>query len=96
MPYVRITIHLRDGSTRSGARKFPEPTKLEDIRMHSFHLAADALGRDAIHDVTVIELPADDPAVVALILGKQKKHPNIPRSDGTHPYVRQQQRKPPR
>ena len=96
MGYVRITINLVNGGTRSGVRKFPEPMNLEDIRMHALHLAADVMGRREIEDVTVKEVPADDPAVVVLILGEQRKHSSIPPSDGQHPYVKKQHRKPPR
>lgn len=94
MPYVRIIIHLRGGNTRSGVRRFPDPIILEDIRMHSLHLAAEALGRSEIEYVTVKELPADDPAVVALICGENRSKAQVPASDGTHPYVKQQQRRP--
>jgi len=96
MPYVRITIALRNGGTRSGVRRVPEPIVLEDVRMQSWHLAAEALGRGAIDHVVVSEVSADDPAVVALILGETKKNIRIPISDGQHPYVKQQQHKPSR
>lgn len=73
MPYARITILLRDGTRRSGVRKFPEPMNLADIRAHAWQLSAEVLGRGAIENVTVSELPADDPAVVALILSKHDR-----------------------
>lgn len=96
MPYVQITIHLLDGTTRSGVRSISGPLILEDVRMHAWRLSAEALGHQAIGEVTVRELPADDPAVVALILSEKGKPKTIPRSDGVHPYVKQQQRRPPR
>jgi hypothetical protein len=96
MPYVHITIHLRDGTTRSGVRSFSGPLILEEVRMHAWRLSAETLGHQAIEDVTVRELPADDPAMVALILSEKGKAKLIPDSDGTHPYVKQQQRRPPR
>ncbi len=95
VPYIRITILLSDGGHRSGVRKFPESTNLEEIRSHAWKLAAEALGRNTIADVTVAEVPADDPAVVTLILGEQNRSNHI-RSDGTHPYRIQQGRKPSR
>jgi len=74
MGYVRITIILRDGTMKSGVRAFAEPMALEDIRAQAFHLAAEVLGRHGIEQVTVQEVPATDPAVVALILmGKSRK-----------------------
>ncbi|MBS1606735.1 MAG: hypothetical protein JST42_29030 [Bacteroidetes bacterium] len=96
MGYVRITILLRDGSRRSGVRRCEEPMVLEDIRAHAFHLAAEVLGRTAIDEVTVEEVPATDAAVVALILDELKRSKPIPRSDGVHPYLKEQQRRPPR
>jgi hypothetical protein len=96
MGYVRITIHLLDGSHRSGVRKFPEPMNLTDIRTHAWQLAGEVLGRGAIEDVTVKVVPADDPAVVAIILKDEYKSKAVQRSDGEHPYLKQQHRKPPR
>ena len=87
---------LCDGSNRSGVRHFAEPMNLNDIRQHAWLLSSQALGREKISDITVQEVPADDPAVVALIMrGERNKRTPIV-SDGTHPYVKQQQRKPPR
>jgi hypothetical protein len=96
MGYVHITIHLRGGGKRCGVRAFAEPMNLEDIRRHAWHLAAEVLGRNAIENVSAREVPADDPAVVALILGEQRKNKSTPRSTGEHPYIKQQQRRPPR
>jgi hypothetical protein len=96
MAYVRIEIHLRDGTTRSGVRLISGPLILEDVRKLALRLSAEALGHQAIEDVTVRELPPDDPAVVALIVSEKGKAKTIPRSDGTHPYIKQQQRRPPR
>lgn len=96
MAYVRITIHLANGGKRTGVRAFPSPINLHDIRMHAWHLASEVLGRAAVEDVTVIELAADDPAVVAFIHGEQRKKVVTPASDGEHPYVKQQHRRPPR
>jgi hypothetical protein len=96
MPYAHITIHLRDGTTRSGVRSISGPLILEDVRKLAWRLSAETLGHQAIEDVTVKELPADDPAVVALIVSEKEKARTIPRSDGTHPYVKHQQRRPPR
>src|SRR3981081_4489147 len=79
MGYVRITIQLIKGGKRSGVRKFSDPMITEDIRKHAFHLASEVLGRSAIANVTVTEVPADDPAVVALILRKESyKKPTPP------------------
>ena len=89
MGYVRITIHLEAGGIRSGIRPFSEPMNLEDIREQAMYLAGQTLGRAAIADVTVEEVPADDPAVVALILRKEEGSKKIPRSDGEHPYLKQ-------
>ena len=96
MGYVRITIKLRNSSTLSGVRKFPEPMNLADIRLHAWHLATDALGRRTIEEVTVLEVPADDPAVVALILRDERNSRPAQSSTGEHPYLKQQQRRPPR
>lgn len=97
MGYARIIIHLKGGGTRSGIRHFPEPMNLQDIRAHALQLSAEALGRHAIEQVTVEEVPATDPAVVALILShKLRRSDNVSRSDGTHPYLKQQLRRPPR
>jgi hypothetical protein len=96
MGYVRITIQLIKGGTRSGVRRFSDPLNLEDIRKHAWQLAAEVLGRGAIANVAVIEVPADDPAVVALILRQESGKKAIPASNGEHPYVRQQLRKPQR
>jgi hypothetical protein len=70
--------------------------KLEEIRSHARHLAAEALGRDSIVEVTVEAIPADDPAVVAFILSERSRRQGIPSSDGEHPYLKQQLRRPPR
>jgi hypothetical protein len=96
MGYVRITIGLIGGGKRTGIRKFPEPMNMEDIRNHAWQLASDVLGRGAIEDVKVAEVAADDPGVVALILSQQQKNNAVPRSDGEHPYLKHQRRKPPR
>lgn len=88
MGYVRITIHLAAGGTRSGIRPIPEPINLPDVRDQALRLASESLGRAAIADVTVEEVPADDPAVVALILRDQAHKKEIPRSDGEHPYLK--------
>jgi len=96
MAYVHIAIRLRDGTTRSGVRAISGPVILEDVRKLAWRLSAETLGHQAIEDVTVKELPPDDPAVVALIVSEKIKAKTIPRSDGVHPYVKQQQRRPPR
>ena len=96
MGYVQITIMLRDGTMKSGVRAFAEPMVLEDIRAHAFHLAAEVLGRLAIEQIIVQEVPATDPAVVALILTEKSRSKSIPPCDGKHPYLRDMQRKPPR
>ena len=96
MPYVHIEIHLREGTSRSGVRSISGPLILEDVRKLAWRLSAESLGHHAIEDVTVKELPADDPAVVALIVSEEIKTKTIPRSDGVHPYIKQQQRRPPR
>jgi hypothetical protein len=71
MSYLRITIPQSDGGQRSGVRKFPESTKLEDVHSHAWKLATEALGRSPIADVTVKEVAANAAAAVALILGEQ-------------------------
>ena len=96
MGYVRITIRLRDGTMRSGVRPFAEPMVLEDIRAHALQLTAEVLGRHTIEQITVQEVPATDPAVVALILSEKSRNKSIPPSDGKHPYLKDLQRKPPR
>jgi hypothetical protein len=96
MGYVRIIIQLVDGSQRSGVRKFPEPMNLEDIRAHAWQLGEEVLGRGAIEYVIVVEVPANDPTVVAMILRDEYRNKPVPRSDGEHPYLKQQRRKPPR
>jgi hypothetical protein len=96
MAYVHIEIHLRDGTTRSGVRGISGPLILEEVRKLAWRLSAESLGHHAIEDVTVKELPPDDPAVVALIVSEKGKAKTIARSDGTHPYVKQQKRRPPR
>jgi hypothetical protein len=96
MGYVRITIWLIGGGKRLGIRKFPEPMNMEDIRNHSWLLASEVLGRGAIEDVSVAEVPANDPGVVAMILNQQRGNEPVPRSDGEHPYLKHQRRKPPR
>jgi hypothetical protein len=82
MAYIRITIHLRDGTKRSGVRSFSGPFVPEEIRMHAWRLSAEVLGHQAKEDVTVQELPPDDPAKVTLILKEQTKVKTIPRSGG--------------
>jgi len=96
MGYVRITILLCNRGKRSGVRGFPDPMNLEEIRAHAWHLAEEVLGRREIENVTVDEVAADDPAVVALILGQQRRNEAVRPSNGEHPYVKQQQRRPPR
>jgi hypothetical protein len=96
MGYVRIVIRLLNGGQRSGIRQFPEPMILEDIRSHAWQLAGEALGRGAIEQVIVTEVPTTDPEVVALIMGLQRRGKAVPRSDGEHPYVKQMRQKPPR
>lgn len=96
MGYVRITIELRNGSKRSGVRSFQEPLNLEEIRMHAWQLSSEVLGRQEIEDVTVREVPADDPAVVRLILSQKELGRPVPRSTGQHPYLVQQKRRPQR
>ena len=81
MGYVRITIELRDGGRRSGVRAFQEPMNLAEIRMHAMQLSSDVLGRGEIEDITVVDVPADDPAIVYLILGQKKRFQSVPRSD---------------
>jgi hypothetical protein len=92
MGYVRITILLADGSHRSGVRQFPEPVVLEDIRAHARLLSAESLGKDNIVEITVEKVAASDPAVKSLIAGQQRRN-IVFRSDGTHPYLKDKQRK---
>ena len=89
MGYVRIIIYLEAGGIRSGVRFFSEPVNLDDIRAHALHLASQALGRAAIADITAEEVPADDPAVVAIILRNEAHKKPVPRSDGEHPYLKE-------
>ena len=96
MGYARIIIRLFDGTQRSGVRRFPEPMDLDAIRNQARQLAGEVLGPRAIEEVIVTELPADDPAVVALILSEARRGEVVPRSDGEHPYLRHQGRKPAR
>jgi hypothetical protein len=96
MGYVRIIILLVNGSQRSGVRKFSEPMIMTHIRNHAWQLAAEVLGRGMIEEVIVMEVPADDPAVVAMILSQEYRNKLVIRSDGEHPYLKQQRRKPPR
>lgn len=86
MAYIHITIHLKNGKKLSGIRAIAEPLNLADVRKHAWQLSAESLGRGQIDNVTVAELPADHPHVVAYILRKQTKP--IPQSDGRHPYLK--------
>jgi hypothetical protein len=92
--YIRITIHLRDNTKRSGVRSFSSDVALEDVRRQAWQLSAEVLGHAAIEDVSVKELPPDDPSVVALILRDQSKSRKIPSSKGERPFLKPQQRKP--
>ncbi|HET6256652.1 MAG TPA: hypothetical protein VFE32_21435 [Puia sp.] len=69
---------------------------LVEIRKHAWQLSAEVLGHGEIEDVTVKEVPSDDPAVVALILKEKGMRKRIAPSDGVHPYLKDQARKPPR
>jgi hypothetical protein len=53
-------------------------------------------GTMAIEDVSVQEVPPDDPAVVALILKEIKRKQGVARTDGEHSFVKQQHRRLPR
>jgi hypothetical protein len=88
MGYTRITIELRDGNKRSGVRAFAEPINLKDIHDHVWRLASEVLGRNAIENVIVTELPATVPAVVALLLGQKGRNESISRSNGEHPFAK--------
>jgi hypothetical protein len=92
--YVRITIFLTNGQQRSGIRYSSDSEKLENIRAHAARLSGDALGREAIKDVTVEILPATDLAVVALLSRYKRPRPLSERSTGEHPFARDQRRKP--
>jgi hypothetical protein len=92
--YVRITVFLNNGQRRSGIRHSADSEKLENIRVHAARLSADALGREAIKDVTVEMLPATDPAVVAILSRYKKPGPLRERSTGEHLFTRDQWRKP--
>ena len=94
MGYVRITIHLLSGKPRTGIRQISDSEDLESVRAHALRLSADVLGRAAIMDVTVEALAADDPGVVALILGGHGGKALTERSEGEHPFVREQRRRP--
>ena len=96
MGYARIIIRLIDGTQGSGVRRFPEPMDLDAIRNKARRLAGEVLGPRAIEYVIATELPADNPAVVALILSKGQRNRAVHRSDGEHPYLKEQRRKPPR
>jgi len=93
MIYFRITIRLKDGSSRSGVRPFSDGTKLHDIRSHAWQLSAEVLGMDAIAEVVVQELQAADPAVAAFLMLDEIKKKKTLASDGQHPFAKQQQRK---
>jgi hypothetical protein len=92
--YVRITVYLTNGQQRCGIRHSADSEKLENIRVHAARLSVDALGREAIKDVTVEMLPATDPAVVALLSRYKRPGPLPERSTGEHPFTRNQSRKP--
>ena len=94
MAYVRITIELQNGKSRTGIRHFPDAEQLESIRSHARQLSVEALGRAAIVDVIVEALPADDPAVVAFILRGQRRISTPELSTGEHPFTREQHRRP--
>lgn len=96
MPYVCITIYLRDHTKRSGVRSVSSPLDLDEVRLHAWRLSADVFGEALIQDVTVQELSADDPRVVALIINTCGKTKTVPRSDGVHPYLKHTGQKPPR
>ena len=91
--YVRITVFLSNGE-RSGIRYSADSEKLENIRVHAARHSADALGRDAVKDVTVEMLPATDPEVVAVLSRYKRPRPLPERSPGEHPFTRDQWRKP--
>ena len=97
MGYARIIIHLKSGGIRSGIRHFQEPMNLQHIRAQAMQLASESLGRGNIEEVTVEEVPATDPRVVAMIVkDKLRKDIGVSPSDGKHPYLKQQLRRPPR
>lgn len=93
MTYVRITIQLQNGKSRIGIRHFPDSEQLELIRAHARQLSMEALGRDAIVDVIVEALPADDPGVVAFILSGKRGISFPEPSTGEHPFTREQHRR---
>lgn len=73
MGYIRITIKLYEGKSRSGIRHFAEPMNFAEIKQHAWQLAAEALGRGKIANVILEEVPADHPEVVALIMRGEDK-----------------------
>ena len=96
MTYVRITLRLRNGQQKTGIRHFPEPVKLTEIRAQALALSAQVLGRGAIDEVTVQELPPDDPGVVAYILHHQSPKKAPEPITGRRSYPSQENRRPPR
>jgi hypothetical protein len=96
MSNVRIVTLLLDGGRRSGIRQFPEPMELNKIKDQAWRLVGEVLGCGPICGMVAMEVSASDPEVVALILGKRQKRVAVPGSDGTPPFVKQHQWKPPR
>jgi hypothetical protein len=92
--YVRITVHVTNDQQRSGIRHFPDSEQLQAIRTHAFKLSVEVLGRRAIKNVRVEELPADDPGVVAFIISGKRGTSFPEPSTGEHPFTREQRRRP--
>lgn len=68
MTYVRIILYLHSGEKKSGIRRFEPKWNLAEIKTQAWQQAIETLGRGAIEDVLVQEVPADDPEVVKFIL----------------------------
>jgi hypothetical protein len=91
-------MHYYPDSRWQSANRHSEVSRamnLEDIERHAQQLAGDVLGLEIIEDAVLTKVPSEDPAEVALILNAAQNDSSVPRSDGEHPYLKQQDRKPP-
>jgi hypothetical protein len=68
MPYFRITVIKQNGLKHSGVRHFPESLTYKQVEAQVWQKARDTIGRLAISDIRIENVPADHPEVVAYIL----------------------------
>ena len=84
MPYYRIIVIKQNGLRNSGIRHFPENLTYKQIEQEIWQKAKETIGRLAIADILITNVPADHPDVVAFLLRQR----DAVKKENRYPFAR--------